>query len=96
MNIRCKFQVSSVEKTDQDQGRRLNMVACVSDAGDNKNWYKWTPSGSFSINVMNESVFPTLDAMKYGDVYFLALEECSKVDAPKSVAEAVRRGFEDK
>lgn len=69
--LRCKFTVSSVKKSEDGTSRTLTMNASYGDGGDNKDWSKWTPSGSFTITVTNESAFEKIDAMKYGDLYYI-------------------------
>ena len=82
MSLVCKFQVDSVTPSEDASSRTLKMSACVSGSEDNDQWSKWTPSGSFEIEVTNENAFPMLDDMVQGKEYFLRLEECPVIEVP--------------
>lgn len=69
MKLRAKFKVSSVNK--YDNARELVLEACIDESGDNKNWSKWTPSGTLSLYITNESTFESIDNLKYGDLYWI-------------------------
>lgn len=74
--LRCKFKVDGVETPEYDKEQRiLTLSACVDESGDNKDWSKWTPSGSFQICVTNTNLIPKIDAMKPGDVHYIDLSE---------------------
>lgn len=71
--FRCKFQVADISKDEGYDNRVLRLQACVNDDGDNQDWSKWTPSGSFEMTVTNEAAFEKIDALKPGDIFYIDL-----------------------
>lgn len=72
IKTKAKFKVQSVEipEGSPDQ-RQLVLEACIDESGDNQNWSKWTPAGRLELTITNEHLFPGLDALSPGDLYWL-------------------------
>lgn len=52
MTVRAKFKVFSI--TEQDGGMKTVLLHPVSDGSpENKEFFKWTPSGQIQLGVMN-------------------------------------------
>lgn len=71
MNIRAKFKVESVSKTEFGEGVKMNAV-CYDGTKENASFSKFTPSGSFEMFVTNEKLF---GAFKPGAEYYLDFKE---------------------
>jgi len=71
--FRCKYRVDSVTVENDGEARDVRMSACVDKDGDNVDWSRWTPSGSFQMWVTNTDAFPKIDALKYGDLFYIDL-----------------------
>ena len=67
--LRCKFRVDSVGV--EAEARTLRMSAFIGNAGDNEDWSKWTPSGTFQIYVTNPAAFAKIDSMVVGEPYYI-------------------------
>lgn len=74
--LRAKFKVDGVKK--EDNGRSLQLSACVDESGDNQDWSKWTPSGQLQMFISNENAFPKIDALKPGDLFYVDLTPLEK------------------
>ena len=70
MNTRCKFQCNSV--TDNgDNGKSVNMTAVTyGPEAENKEFWKYTPSGTFEISCLNPNV-----VFVPGKTYYLDISE---------------------
>jgi len=51
MSVRAKFQVDSVEHT--VGGATVKMTPVINGSDENKQFYKWTPSGSITLATVN-------------------------------------------
>lgn len=69
--FRCKFKVVEVAK--YESGRKLKLTATSDNSGDNEDWSKYTPSGTFEIFVTNEVAFPRIDSLKAGELFYIDL-----------------------
>jgi hypothetical protein len=55
MNTRCKFKCNSI--TDFGESKSVNMTAVTYGIeAENKEFWKWTPSGTFEISCLNPAV----------------------------------------
>jgi hypothetical protein len=64
-NVRAKFICSSVQ--DVGDGQKFYQFQAAVQGEDNKDWAKWTPSGSLSITIGN----PAAQVFEQGKAYFL-------------------------
>lgn len=67
--VKAKFEVVSIEP--QNEGRAIHLQPVISGSEENKEWSKWTPSGSLSMYVTTEAF---ADAAP-GDQYYLTFEK---------------------
>lgn len=62
--LRCKMRVLNVTHNKAADGstenEQVTLTAVCSDTPENKEWSKWTPSGSFSITINNPGAFGKL------------------------------------
>ena len=75
MSVRAKFFVQQVSRTAQKTGEVQLNVVCRGE--DNKEWAAYTPSGSITMTILNESAFGQFEP---GDEYFVDF-----TPAPKGV-----------
>lgn len=71
MSVRAKFIVSEIA----DRGNGKNIKAhpvCNADGEGNKDWSKWTPSGSLEMFITNP---PAADQFKVGKAFYLDITE---------------------
>jgi hypothetical protein len=69
MNTRCKFKCESV--TDHGESKSVNMTAVTyGPEAEDKEFWKWTPSGTFEINCLNPKVM-----FVPGKTYYLDISE---------------------
>jgi hypothetical protein len=57
--VRCKFRVSSYE-TFLDRGeelRRIKLQVVVDGSDENKQFFRWTPSGTIEIGTLNHKAW---------------------------------------
>lgn len=54
MNVRAKFRVESIETS--VSGSTIKMQPVTSGSEENKQFFKWTPSGSLNMGVVNPEV----------------------------------------
>ena len=52
MTVRAKFYVTEVVQT--ANGGRVRMMPVTSGSDENKEFFKWTPSGSLDMGTINE------------------------------------------
>lgn len=72
MNIRAKFQCTSVEKFDVQEDVTLHPV--VGGSNENKSFSKWTPSGSLLMTITNPTA---LGFFEVGKEYYLDITRVS-------------------
>ena len=72
MGVRAKFYVESVAlSADQGQKESTNNVVLKAAMGDdNKEWTKWTPSGSIQMQINNPAAVEQFKPGQYVDVLF--------------------------
>lgn len=51
MSVRAKFTVSSVEHT--ADGATVKLTPVVDGSEENRRFYRWTPSGSITLGIVN-------------------------------------------
>ena len=66
---RCKFRCDHVTSFGNGS-KTVKMSAVVSGSDENKSFWKWTPSGSFEMQCVNENV-----NFEPGKEYFLDISE---------------------
>ena len=79
--MRCKMRVIKVAQVKNADGtidcEEVQLTAVYNDSPENKEWSKWTPSASFTIQINNPSAFNKLSS---GHEYFVdftpAQKEC--------------------
>lgn len=62
--MRCKVVLSFKDQTN----KQLHFNVVYSDGEENKNFFKYTPSGQMTFNVHNETVF---NSMQQGEKYYV-------------------------
>jgi hypothetical protein len=80
MNVRAKFQVTSVTHTCAWGGGAHETDAVVLSAGQgerNKSWSKWTPSGKLEMQINNSAA---LNQFKIGSFVYLDFTEAPETD----------------
>lgn len=57
MSVRAKFKVVSIKRTQfmDGPGSVVELSPVVSGSAENKEFYKWTPSGRIELGTINES-----------------------------------------
>ena len=71
MKTRCKFKCDAV--TDFGESKTVNMsVVTYGPEAENKEFWKWTPSGTFTINCVNPDV-----NFVPGNCYYLDITEAN-------------------
>jgi len=51
--IRAKFNVSSITEFGNDGGRKVTLLPVIGNSEENKEWSKYTPSGSIELHITN-------------------------------------------
>lgn len=66
MTVRAKFKVES--KLIDVNGTTINLVPVIGPSEENKNFYKWTPSGNIKLTVVKDE---TAVQFIIGDDYYV-------------------------
>lgn len=53
--VRAKFRVDSVVPAGGDNGTRVALVPVIDGSEENKQFYRWTPGGSISLDTINDA-----------------------------------------
>ena len=53
--VRAKFRVTSVEPAGGDNGTRVSLQPVIDGSEENKNFYRWTPGGSITLDTINDA-----------------------------------------
>lgn len=64
--MRCKFKLTS--KTQLEEGYQLNFIVVYANSPDNEKYFKYTPSGTINISLINED---TANKFTPGKEYYL-------------------------
>ena len=72
MKTRCKFKCDSVTDFGQTKSVKMTVVTYGPEA-ENKEFFKWTPSGSFEIGCVNPAV-----KFVPGKEYYLDITEAER------------------
>lgn len=51
MSVRAKFKVSSIEES--ESGKNIKLSAVTNGSEENEIFFKWSPSGSIQIGILN-------------------------------------------
>ena len=71
--VRAKFKCEYVEKYQSGDTQQVTVrFGAVTRDGENKDWSKWTPSGSLSMTISNQNL---IDHFVVGKEYFLDITE---------------------
>jgi len=74
MSVKAKFWVQNIQ--DYDEGAKsVSLSACIDGSEENKEWSKYTPSGSIQMHISNPSA---AEQFKIGDEFYLTFEKASK------------------
>lgn len=63
MSVRCKFRVDSYEtrlesnKPDAQEIRTVKLSVVYGDTEENKRFFKWTPTGTIQIGMLNKEAW---------------------------------------
>ena len=68
MTVRCKFKCDS--KTETVDGFRVHFSPVIGSSNENKEFFKWTPSGSLEFGTINQVA---ADVFIPGAEYYLDL-----------------------
>ena len=68
--IRCKFKVDSIErsKSGGEEVATLKMTPVTGGSDENKEFWKWTPSGAFVVHSINKAA---VDQLELGGEYYI-------------------------
>lgn len=74
MSVRAKFKCQSkvMHGEGNQQYAALSFNASYGEGKDNKDWSRWTPSGSLTMSITNPSAF---DWFEVGKEYYLDFSE---------------------
>lgn len=74
MTVRAKFKCHSKEMREQgaEQVAALTFYASYGEGKDNKDWSKWTPSGTLTMTISNPAAFEWFEP---GKEYYLDFSE---------------------
>lgn len=68
MNIKAKFKCLAVVEDNDHGGNKIqeqvSLCPVINDSEDNKNWSKWTPSGSLSMTITNPDAWGAFEVNK--------------------------------
>lgn len=64
--VRAKFKVSQI--TENEAGSSIQLIPVSVGSEENKEFYKYTPSGQIELNVVNKE---TADHFKVGQQYYV-------------------------
>lgn len=67
MTIRCKFKLEQITHLAND-ARSCKWTAVSSGSEENKQFFKWTPSGELNVYSVNAAA---VDSLKLGAEYYL-------------------------
>jgi hypothetical protein len=67
MSVRAKFTVES-KTHNRDGSHHITLFPVSSGSEENKQFYKWTPSGSIQLNTINSAA---ADQFEVGKSYYL-------------------------
>jgi hypothetical protein len=67
MSIRCKFKLESITHLAND-ARSLTMTPVTSGSEENKQFFKWTPSGKLEVYSVNAAA---VDGLELGAEYYI-------------------------
>ncbi len=87
MAVRAKFKVSSYE-TYLDRGeelRRIKLNVVVDGSPENKEFFKWTPSGQIDIGTLNRKAW---EQFPLGREMYVDFSNATEPEQPSDVAPA--------
>jgi hypothetical protein len=97
MTVRAKFYVSEVKESlyqSQNSGTltTIKLMPVVSGSEENKQFYRWSPSGSIDLGTVNPAV---VEQFHIGDEFYIDFTP-AKVANPETVeAESARKAAEN-
>ena len=80
MSVRAKFVLNSYE-TSMQQGeelRTLKLSAVYDGSPENKEFFKWTPSGQISLGILNKKAWEQFELGKENYVDFTSATPANK------------------
>jgi len=67
MSVRCKFKLESIKRT-ASNGASIEMTPVASGSEENKQFFKWTPSGRIEFATVNEAA---IEKLEIGKEYYI-------------------------
>lgn len=79
MTVRAKFKVSRYETSlnGKEELRTIHLSPVIDGSPENKDFFKWTPSGKIEIGILNEAAWKQLPLGREVYVDFTDASECS-------------------
>lgn len=61
MSVRAKFRVTEKTPAGGDNGTRVALAPVVDGSEENKEFYRWTPGGSITLDTINDAAAAQFD-----------------------------------